>query len=68
MGDRIPAPAVPPVTMPSQWRATCTYMDVTGPEFALTVGHDLPLISAYDLMETLDRAPKWEPVTAPWKE
>lgn len=146
-----PAPAVPPVTMPPQWRATGTYMDVTrpgrlvrvialmawgpdgcsvwqldqhpddipetidldsratvtgsialaadplripgvesitawaddyggmtshvfiareltGPEFALTVGHDLPLISAYDLMETLDRGPKYEPVTAPWKE
>lgn len=42
--------------------------ELTGPEFAAVVGHDLPLIGAYDLMETLDRAPKYEPVTAPWKE
>ena len=42
--------------------------ELTAPEFAPVVGYDLPLIGAYDLMETLDLAPKYTPVSAPWKQ
>lgn len=42
--------------------------ELTAHEFATVVGYNLPLIGACDLMEVLDRAPQYTPVTAPWKE
>lgn len=42
--------------------------ELTGGEFAAVVGHDLPLIDAYDLPETYRKGPGYKPVRAPWKE
>lgn len=76
MDDRTPkyvAHDVTPALVPQaaiDWMTSHVFIarELTGPEFAPVVGHDLPLIGAFDLMEALDRAPKYVPVTAPWKE